>query len=132
MRLTRRSVGCLVLGAALGSLWLAPAVGWAQNFGSASKDEQYLRVEWQPGQTRRGAPTVWGHVHNVYGELIGSVKLSIQEVDGAGSPVSTTVGYVDGVIQPKSSVYFETRVPRPDAQYRVSVLSYTIFPRASR
>src|SRR5262245_1321558 len=128
MQLTRRSLGC-ALAIAIGGLGLAPGGGWTQHFGSRSLEEHYLRVDWQLGQTRRGAPIVWGHVHNVYGELIGSVKLSIQELDGAGNAASTTVGYVDGVIQPKSSAYFETRVPRP-GQYRVAVLSYTILPRA--
>ena len=130
MPLTRRSLG-RALGIAIGALWLAPGAGWAQNFGSRRLEEHYLRVDWQLGQTRHGAPIVRGHVHNVYGELIGSVKLSTQELDGAGNAASTTVGYVDGVIQPKGSLYFETRVPRP-GQYRVAVLSYTILPRASR
>jgi len=126
-----RAMAVLAVVAATGFLWLAPGPAWTQGFGSRSLEEHYLRVDWQPGQTRRGAPTVWGQVHNIYGELIASVRLSIQELDGAGNAVSTTVGYVDGVIQPKGSLYFETRVPRP-GQYRVAILSYTILPRASR
>lgn len=92
-----------------------------------SPSESYLRVEWQPGQTRRGKPIVSGYVHNLYGEPIGNVRLSIEETDASGQVVATTVGYVDGVVPPKGSLYFETRVPRSTGQYRVVILYYDLF-----
>ena len=111
------------------ALLSAPVLGGAadaQSLGSRQAHEQYLRLEWQPGQTRRGLPTVWGYVHNVSGGSLGNVRLSIQEIDDGGRPVSTTVGYVDGVIAPRSYAYFEVRVPRPATQYRVTVLHYDL------
>lgn len=89
-----------------------------------------MRVEWQPGQSRRGLPTVWGHVHNTYGGSLGNVRLSIQEIDADGRALSTTIGYVDGVIPPKGYAYFEVRVPRPATQYRVTVLHYDFYTGA--
>ena len=104
----------------------APAPACAQSFGSRAGQEQYVRIEWQPGQTRRGIPTVWGYVHNVHTGSLGNVRLSIEEIDGAGRAVSTTVGYVDGVIPPRDYAYFEVHVPRPATRYRVTVLHYDL------
>ena len=117
-----------LLAVAIAAAALSPALGWAQsNFGSRTAAEHYVRLEWQPGQTRRGLPIVWGYVHNVYGEALGNVRLSVQELDGAGHPVNTTIAYVDGVIQPKGYVYFEARVPRAAVRYRVILLHYDLF-----
>ena len=102
------------------------AIVCAQSFGSRGAHEQYVRVEWQPGQTRRGIPTVWGYVHNLHTGALGNVRLSIEEIDGAGRALNATVGYVDGVVPPKGYAYFEVRVPRPATQYRVTVLNYDL------
>lgn len=119
-----------VLAAALlSALALAPPPGsavHAQALGSRSTHEHDVRLEWQTGQTRRGIPTVWGYVHNVSGGSLGNVRLSIQEIDAGGRPVSTTIGYVDGAIAPRGYAYFEVRVPRPATQYRVTVLHYDL------
>ena len=130
MRRTARAAARAVVAAAL-LFALAPAVPpgdglRAQALGSRQAHDQSLRLEWQPGQTRRGLPTVWGYVHNVSGNSLGNVRLSIQEVDAGGRPVNTTVGYVDGVIGPRGYAYFEIRVPRPAMQYRVTVLHYDL------
>jgi len=130
VRGTARPGARAVLVAALLSA-LAPALSTggavhAQTLGSRQAHEQYLRLEWQPGQTRRGLPTVWGYVHNVSGGSLGNVRLSIQELDAGGRPVNATVGYVDGVIAPRGYAYFEVRVPRPATQYRVTVLHYDL------
>lgn len=113
------------------ALSLAAGAAHGQSPGARQAGEQHLRLEWQPGQSRRGLPTVWGYVHNLYGGSLGNVRLSIQEVDAAGRAVSTTVGYVDGVIPPKGYAYFEIRVPRPAAEYRVTVLHYDLFTGAA-
>ena len=89
--------------------------------------EQHLRLEWQPGQTRRGLPTVWGYVHNLAGSSLGNVRLSIQEIDAGGRAVAPTIGCVDGIVPPKGYAYFEIPVPRAATQYRVTVLHYDLF-----
>jgi hypothetical protein len=126
VRRTARAAAPAVLAAALLSALAPGDAVRAQPLGSRQAHEQYLRLEWQPGQTRRGLPTVWGYVHNASGSSLGNVRLSIQELDAGGRPVSTTVGYVDGVIGPRGYAYFEIRVPRPAMQYRVTVLHYDL------
>ena len=106
------------------------AVADAQSPEARQPGDQHVRVEWQPGQSRRGLPTVWGHVQNLYGGSVGNVRLSIQEIDADGRAVSTSVGYVDGVIPPKGYAYFEIRVPRAATDYRVTVLHYDLFTGA--
>jgi hypothetical protein len=105
---------------------LSPGAGWAQNFGAAAR-EPYIRVEWHLGESRRGGPLVSGFVYNNYGEPLGNVRLSIEEVDAAGSSVSRTIGYVDGPVPPKGRLYFETSVPRAGAAaYRVTILYFDL------
>jgi hypothetical protein len=106
------------------------AVADAQTPAARQPGDQHVRVEWQPGQSRRGLPTVWGHVHNLYGGPVGNVRLSIQEIDAGGRALSTTIGYVDGVIPPTGYAYFEIRVPRAATEYRVIVLHYDLITGA--
>ncbi len=105
---------------------LGPGSGWAQNFGATAR-EPYIRLEWQLGSGRRGAPLVTGFVYNNYGEPLANVRLSIEEVDASGGTVSRTIGYVDGLVPPKGRLYFETSVPRAGAAYRVTILHFDLF-----
>lgn len=121
-----RASGLLVSGLLIVAASLGPGVGWAQNFGAAAR-EPYIRLEWQLGAGRRGAPLVTGFVYNNYGESLGNVRLFIEEVDATGNTVSRTIGYVDGPVPPKGRLYFETSVPRAGATYRVTILYFDLF-----
>jgi hypothetical protein len=112
------------------ALATADATGWAQNFGAARWTDPYVRVDWQSGQTRQGQPTIWGRVHNVNGNAITRVRLAVEELSPSGSVASTTIGYVDDTISPLGDTYFEVRVPRAGAQYRVTVLHFELLPEA--
>ena len=89
--------------------------------------ERYLRVDWRLDQTRAGAPVIAGHVVNLYGEPIGNVRLAIEEIDAGGEVVSTTIGYVDGLIPGLGQTFFEVRVPWAGVAYRVRVLFFDLF-----
>lgn len=89
--------------------------------------ERYLRIDWRLDQTPAGAPVIAGHVVNLYGEPIGNVRLAIEELDARGEMVSTTIGYVDGLVVGLGQSYFEIRVPRAGVPYRVRVLFFDLF-----
>jgi hypothetical protein len=122
-----RAVFAVALVAALA---LADASGWAQNFGAARFTDSYVRVDWQLGQNRKGQPVVWGRVHNVRGITVTRVRLAVDELSASGAVASTTTGYVDSPIGAHGNVYFDVRVPRADAQYRVTVLHFELLPDA--
>jgi hypothetical protein len=122
MRDGRRRVAWLLL-VALG----LGAAGCASGPIPSAPSERYLRVEWGLGQTRSGAPAISGRVVNLYGEAIGNVRLAIEEMDAEGRVLSTTIGYVDGLVPGLGQSYFDIRVPRAGASYRVRVLFFDLF-----
>jgi hypothetical protein len=116
-----------LLAAAVAALSLAgPSVSAQNGFGTARSIDSYVQVDWQPGQTRKGAPIISGRAHNLHGMPIARVRLAVQELSPSGGVASTTTGYVDGPIAPLGDVYFEVRVPRANTQYRVTVLHFEL------
>jgi hypothetical protein len=126
--LTRSLLAVVIAGLAS----LAPVSvggGWSPTWAFASAQvptRNYLELEWQVGQTRSGAPLVWGYVHNIYGEPIGNVRLAVEETDAAGRGVGRTVVDVYGIVPPKGTAYFEARVPKAESKYRIVVLRYDL------
>ena len=115
----------LVKRAAVAGVVMAALLSWA--LASAQvPTKNYIELEWQLGQTRRGVPVVWGYVHNIYGEPIGNVRLAVEETDAAGRAVGRTIVDVYGIVPPKGTAYFEARVPRADVTYRIVVLRFDL------
>jgi hypothetical protein len=107
---------------------LEAGVGWAQNFGAPL--ERFVRLEWEPGTTRSGRPTVIGTVYNDHpGLWLVNVRLLVEELDTSGQPVGRTIGYVNDEVPPKRRGYFEVRTPATGAAYRVTLLHFELARR---
>ena len=110
------------LAALLAALAAAPPVARAQTYGVYGA-EQFFTLEWSPGQTH-GRPVISGYVANRYGLAARNMRLLIEALDADDKVVDTTIGYVPFDVLPGSRSYFEVRLPRAAAGYRVRVLSW--------
>jgi hypothetical protein len=85
--------------------------------------EQFFRVQWEAGKSRRGAPIVSGYVYNTYGSSATRVGMLVEPLDAAGKVIEQRVYPIAGDIPNDGRLYFELTVP-PAAQYRVKVASW--------
>lgn len=105
----------LILGGA------APALAQS-DFGAAPS--RYLKLDWTASSDGDRA-VVWGHVFNDFGLPARDIQILVEGLDPAGRPVERAVGWVPYIVAPGTTGYFETRLPRVAAAYRVSVLSFS-------
>ena len=102
---------------------LGPTPGWAQpHFGAPHA--YYFRLEWRPEISKTGTPSVHGYVYNEHGYPAARMKLLVEGLDGAGQPLTWTIGYVDGLVPAKSRAFFEVRNLSAASSYRVTVHSF--------
>ncbi len=118
--LGRRAVSALLTVTALvgGSSTAARAQGYA-----LPDPERWFRVEWQPGQNKKGRPIVSGYVYELWGRPADSIQLGIDRLDASGAVTGTQIAYVNGLIPAGGRAYFEVPVAAAPA-YRVRVVWY--------
>ena len=99
--------------------WLAAAAVVAAQFADA---DRFFALEWAGGE-RRGKPNVNGYIVNNYRVRAGNVRLRIESLDAAGSPVATTETWIPDV-PAGGRVYFEAPVRQRAPRYRVSIIGW--------
>jgi hypothetical protein len=99
---------------------LAPA--HAANF--FAPDARFA-VKWEPGQSKRGAPLVWGYVTNNTSTAATDVRLRVEVLDASGQVVGEIVTRLPGEVHAGGRSYFEVPVRAPGASYRISVVSFS-------
>ena len=82
-----------------------------------------LRADWDVTVAKSGKPVVSGYIHNGRPYGVARMRLLIESLDDSGQVVGKTVGYVDTGMGPFGRTYFETRVDKPGAAYRVVLLN---------
>ncbi len=82
-----------------------------------------LRADWDVTVAKSGKPVVSGYIHNGRPYGVARMRLLIESLDDKGQVAAKTVGYVDTGMGPFGRTYFEVRVDRPGAAYRVSLLN---------
>ncbi|OLC35734.1 MAG: hypothetical protein AUH81_09515 [Candidatus Rokubacteria bacterium 13_1_40CM_4_69_5] len=110
----------LVIGALL-ALALS-STAWAENYAVYGAD-QFFKLDWEGGQ-RNGRPIVRGYIFNDWGAAAKDLRLRVEALGPSGEVVSTSIGYVAGMVTPGMRAYFEVPVPGAAAAYRVTVLSF--------
>jgi hypothetical protein len=85
--------------------------------------EQFFRIEWEAGKTRRGTPIVSGYIHNTYGATATNPLLQVEALDAAGAVTATRVYHLAGSLPNDTRTYFEVKVP-PASSYRVRLVSW--------
>jgi hypothetical protein len=100
---------------------VAPGALAGSNYAPGSLDH-YFQLEWHATETAKGT-TIEGFVHNRSGLIADRMRLSIEQLDAAGTVVGTTTTWVMGTVPGNSRAWFQTRVP-PAASYRVEILSF--------
>jgi hypothetical protein len=117
MKTTR---GPVLLAAILALGTLGPS-GPAGALSATSTVDPRIRLDWQVGAGRGGRPVIQGYVYNDYGRSAGNVILYVETLDGSGTVVGHTFGFIRGVVQFNDRAYFEVPVKTPGTSYRVSV-----------
>jgi hypothetical protein len=90
---------------------------------AASSVDSRIRLDWDVKVGRGGRPVIEGYVYNDYGRPAGDVHLLVETLDASGAVIARTVGFVIGIVNFNSRLYFEVPVRTPGASYRVSVTS---------
>ncbi len=67
---------------------------------------------------------VSGYVYSSYGQYAVNVRLLVEQLDGAGHLIGSTVVQVSDGVPPLGRAYFEAPVSSPGADHRVRVLSF--------
>ena len=119
MRTLRLALIVLTLVAPAGGA-LAPAQ--AANF--FAPDPRFA-VQWEAGQTKRGAPIVSGYVINNTGTAATDVRVRVEVFDANGQYLGDTVLRLFGDVQAGDRSYFEAPLRTPGASYRVAVVSFS-------
>ena len=104
-------------------MMVVASVASAQNFGS-DPIAQFFRFEWKV-EPSAGRPVMKGYVYNGNNVRALDVRLLAVELDAAGRPVKETATWVAGGVPVKGRTYFEVPVAHADAQYRVTLESFT-------
>ncbi len=89
---------------------------------------QSFQVEWQP----RGAhmmPGIDGYVYNSSEYRVGNVRLKVEVLDAASSPIREQFAWVYGAIDAGGRGYFRLRLPGPGETYRIYVESFDLLSR---
>jgi hypothetical protein len=107
--------------ALLAPLLLASTALARPNYAPGSLDH-YFRLEWEAIAGTRG-PVLEGFVYNKSGLFADRMRLSIDQLDAAGTVVGTTTTWVLGGVPPGNRTWFQTPVPAA-ASYRVEILSF--------
>jgi len=81
-----------------------------------------LRLEWQP-DTRGDRARVTGYVRNDHVLAARDIVLLVESLDEGGQVVARTRGYVNRVVTPGGSSYFDISLPALAAGYRVDVVA---------
>ncbi len=112
------------------TLWLTALIAiLALSAGQGSGQTLGLRVEWQARPAASGS-TIAGYVYNDNPTSVHQVRLRLEGLDDAGSVVSTSTGYVFGIVPAFNRTYFEAPAPAASS-YRVSVSLFQWFKGGS-
>jgi hypothetical protein len=84
--------------------------------------DRFFALEWGGGE-RRGKPNVNGYIVNNYRVRASNVRLRIDSLDAAGTPIATTDAWVPDV-PAGGRVYFEAPVRQRAPRYRVTITSW--------
>lgn len=124
----------LIVTTVLGSTGCAPGVGggtgvsvgpgWGVGVhtGVSTATGGQLRLEWEP-DTRGDRVRITGYVYNDYVLAARDIVLVVESLDASGRVVGRTRGYVNRVVTPGSSSYFDVSLPAPAAGYRVDIVA---------
>lgn len=85
--------------------------------------DQYFKLDWEAGKSRRGAPIVSGYIYNTYGAQATDMRVQVEALDASGATTATQVYQLPGSFPNDTRTYFEVRVP-PAPAYRVRVASW--------
>jgi hypothetical protein len=113
-----RFVVAVVAWAVLAGPWTA----LAQNY-LILGSEEFFRVSWESGRTRRGTPIVSGYIYNTYGAVAANVRVLVEALDASGQVVDRQLYPLAGTVPNYGRSYFEFKVPGA-ASYRVVVASW--------
>lgn len=98
--------------------------GAARVISSPSGIDSRIRLEYEVGRTRRGAPEIQGYVYNDYARPANNVRLLVESLDEQGKVVGQSYGYVFGIVPTFNRTPFNVRVDTPGASYRITVTSF--------
>lgn len=123
----RRRVRVIVLASALA---LGPSVmPDSASPQPADADQEPFRVEWEPQLLGGHDPALKGYVENRTQMRITDVRLRVEALDGSGTVVGQSFGWVFGDVPASGRAYFVVPLAATGAAYRVSVMSYDLGAR---
>jgi hypothetical protein len=102
-------------------LLIQPTVAPARSTVAQATLDQYFSVDWQVVHGPRGL-RIEGYVYNL-GRAADRMRLSIEQLDPAGSVIGETTPWVPGVLAGHGRAWFSTPVPEASG-YRVQILSF--------
>jgi hypothetical protein len=91
------------------------------NYAPGSLDPHF-RLDWRVARVA-GGTRIEGYVYNRSGLIADRMRLSIQQLDAAGTVIGTTTTWVMGTVPADNRAWFEATVPAA-ASYRVEILSF--------
>jgi hypothetical protein len=98
--------------------------GAALVISSPSGIDSRIRLEYEIGRTRSGAPEIQGFVYNDYARPANNVRLLVESLDEQGQVIGRSYGYVFGIVPTFNRTPFNVRVGTPGASYRITVTSF--------
>src|SRR5262245_56188133 len=105
-------------------LVLASASGATAMIESPSGIDLRLRLEWELARTPSGRPQIRGYIYNSYMRAANNVRLLVETLDESGQVVSSTYGFVFGIVPVFSRAPFDVPLKQTGASYRISVTSF--------
>jgi len=101
---------------------VGPGLGVGAHTSVSTATGNQLRLEWQP-ETRGDRARITGYVRNDYVLAARDIVLLVESLDASGQVVGRTRGYVNRVVTPGGSSYFDVSLPAPAASYRVEIVA---------
>lgn len=86
--------------------------------------DQFFHLDWTVSPAGQGKARISGYVYNDYQAAADKVQLRITEFNASGQQVASFIEHVDQEVPALDRTYFDVKVPRQAASYRVGVESF--------